>query len=156
MTTPDERTRAVMQTRGFLQELAWAAADSGVSEPVRKEANRLLRHYPSGSNMDLAHQALPQWFGEVSTGCANARQAGRRPAATKECVEWRVGIVQSLDLDRKQCQLMDSMTEELLVFTAKKNVVRPVLAEISIGSCVDYQIDSRRRVVMLGDLPAKE
>ena len=97
MTTPDERTRAVMQARQFLQELAWSAADAGIPEPVRREAVRLLRHYPGGSEMDLMHMALPQWFGEVPDRRGNARPTGRGATASDDGVESGVGIVQSLD-----------------------------------------------------------
>jgi len=63
MTMPDERTRAVLQARAFLQELA--SGDWGPELPpaVRREAHRLLRHYPNAHDLELAHLALPAWFG---------------------------------------------------------------------------------------------
>lgn len=51
MTLPYERTRAVVQTRGFLNELR---VDTSVPEPIRQEARRLLRHYPTVLEMNLA------------------------------------------------------------------------------------------------------
>ncbi len=65
MTTPSERTLAVLQTRTFLGELAFSNAQSGVPEHVRREAKRLLRHFPSSSDMNIAHMHTPIWFGPV-------------------------------------------------------------------------------------------
>ncbi|MGO3354368.1 MAG: BPSL0761 family protein [Halomonas sp.] len=44
MTTPSERTRAIIQTHKFLAELSQSRH---LPEGVRVEAKRLLRHYPS-------------------------------------------------------------------------------------------------------------
>lgn len=44
MTTPHERTRAVVQTREFLECLE---RDPSQSEGMRRAAEQLLRHYPS-------------------------------------------------------------------------------------------------------------
>lgn len=44
MTTPDERTRALVQAGAFLKDLR---ADHTLPESIRIEAHRLLRHYPS-------------------------------------------------------------------------------------------------------------
>lgn len=44
MTTPDERTRNLLQAGAFLKELR---EDKTVPEEVRQEAHRLLRHYPT-------------------------------------------------------------------------------------------------------------
>ncbi|MCY1310361.1 hypothetical protein D9M70_605420 [compost metagenome] len=43
MTTPAERTRAVVQTREFLERLE---RDLSLSEDVRATATTLLRHFP--------------------------------------------------------------------------------------------------------------
>lgn len=59
MTVPEERTRAVLQTRRFLQQLS-ARAD--VPKAVRLEAERLLRHYPDAGHIDAAAAAWPQWW----------------------------------------------------------------------------------------------
>lgn len=69
MTMPDERTRAVMQARQFLQELAM---ETELPATVRREAQRLLRHYPRLNDMALAHLALPTWFGPPQVGEPNA------------------------------------------------------------------------------------
>ena len=44
MTIPSERTRAVLATQEFLQELANPKITPGVSEEVRYAALALLRH----------------------------------------------------------------------------------------------------------------
>lgn len=63
MTTPDERTRAVVQTKEFLYELTVPRLTPGVPQPVREEARRLLRHFPDRGDMSLAARAVPIWFG---------------------------------------------------------------------------------------------
>lgn len=65
MTTPHERTRAVLQTTRFLQQLVDAAKTPGVPDDVRREAHRLLRHYPGRSEMAIASGSCPAWFGPV-------------------------------------------------------------------------------------------
>jgi hypothetical protein len=72
MTTPYERTRALVHTRQFLQDLCDSERSPAVPDPVRVEARRLLRHYPSNRDLELLVMALPQWF---------AREDGRdRPS----------------------------------------------------------------------------
>lgn len=51
MTTPFERTRAVIQAHAFLIEIT---QDLSLPEAIRQEAWRLLRHYPSQEEMLLA------------------------------------------------------------------------------------------------------
>ncbi|EPJ0603695.1 hypothetical protein N5O88_02365 [Pseudomonas sp. GD03721] len=51
MTTPHERTRAVVQTYDFLVELS---KDTSLPERVRRDARFLLRHFPSKNDMLLA------------------------------------------------------------------------------------------------------
>nr|WP_239690084.1 BPSL0761 family protein [Pseudomonas sp. NFPP33] len=48
MTMPDERSRAVVQTREFLVK------DSSLPEKVRDDAKFLLRHFPSQDDVILA------------------------------------------------------------------------------------------------------
>jgi hypothetical protein len=48
MTMPNERTRALIQTRHFLVELA---EDSALSASVRRQAHPRLRHYPNANEM---------------------------------------------------------------------------------------------------------
>jgi hypothetical protein len=61
MTMPNERTRSVVQTRDFLQELKRRA---DVPEEIRNEANRLLRHYPEDWHLDIAATRMPEWWGK--------------------------------------------------------------------------------------------
>lgn len=50
MTMPHERSRAIVQTQEFLEELS---RDVSQSEKVRRAAIQLLRHYPSKSEVLL-------------------------------------------------------------------------------------------------------
>lgn len=68
MTTPDERTRAVLHTREFLEELLSIGAERGVPDALREQARRLLRHYPRVMDLQLASTALPQHFGPPTVG----------------------------------------------------------------------------------------
>jgi hypothetical protein len=63
MTTPDERTRAVMDTRAFLQTLA-GADDITVAGLLRTVAIGLLRHYPLEIDISVSSSALPSLWGE--------------------------------------------------------------------------------------------
>ena len=53
MTMPAERTRNVLQAGAFLRELA---ASQAVPKSVREEAYRLLRHYPTVSDIEAIAQ----------------------------------------------------------------------------------------------------
>jgi hypothetical protein len=66
MTTPEERTRAVLKTREFLVALASPARTPDVPETVRQCAETLLRYYPEFADMAIAHSACPHWFGDPS------------------------------------------------------------------------------------------
>ncbi|MCY1553910.1 hypothetical protein D9M68_904420 [compost metagenome] len=57
MTMPRERTRSIIQTRGFLVDLSH---NLELPEPVRNEARRLLRHYPAADEVLLAGKAEEQ------------------------------------------------------------------------------------------------
>jgi hypothetical protein len=63
MTTPDERTRAVLKTQQLLLDLANPARTPDVPEAVRQRAETLLRHYPEFADMAIAHNACPRWYG---------------------------------------------------------------------------------------------
>lgn len=62
MTTPDERVRAVLQTKDFLEDLCSSETMSGVPDAVRQEARRLLRHYPSRMDLVRASRFCPHIF----------------------------------------------------------------------------------------------
>ena len=63
MTLPDERYRAVKWAEGFLSRLA-GGHYARTPKAVRDEARSILRHYPSGWDMNRAAQAAPEVFQE--------------------------------------------------------------------------------------------
>ncbi|WP_322050555.1 BPSL0761 family protein [Paraburkholderia bannensis] len=64
MTTPDERTIAVIQTRWLLEALV-CATDSIAHSMVRVEALRLLQHYPADADLTISAAALPKVWRSV-------------------------------------------------------------------------------------------
>ena len=62
MTMPDERTRAVLETRRFLEKLAAGQMSRESPQRLRNYAMSLLRHYPSDADMHLTSSALPAWW----------------------------------------------------------------------------------------------
>jgi hypothetical protein len=64
MTLPDERYRAVRQTRLFLQDLITPGKIPRVPRSVREAARGLLRHYPGDYDMYQVCQAAPGVFQE--------------------------------------------------------------------------------------------
>lgn len=61
MTLPHERTRSVVKTRDFLARLASPYLPDGckrIPKPVREEALRLLRHYPSVVDLKYAEESF--------------------------------------------------------------------------------------------------
>lgn len=65
MTIPYERTRALIETKSFLQELQDPKLTPRVPAAVREIARKLLLHYPSYADIELAHKALPMRYGPV-------------------------------------------------------------------------------------------
>ena len=59
MTLPDERYRAVVQTRQFLLRLLITPR---IPKAVKEEARSCLRHYPSDWDMQCAAAASPEVF----------------------------------------------------------------------------------------------
>jgi hypothetical protein len=57
VTRPAERTRTLIQTRDFFLALK---RDLSVAEDVRREAKRLLRHYPSVEEILLHGRILEE------------------------------------------------------------------------------------------------
>ena len=53
MTTPIERTNAVLRTEEFLYSLLDPKQTPRVSKSIRDEALRLLRHYPTRVEMQV-------------------------------------------------------------------------------------------------------
>lgn len=64
MTTPFERTRALVLTKDFLQRLS-SLGDDVVPHEISVEAETLLRHYPGLADIEIAHLSCPIWFGPV-------------------------------------------------------------------------------------------
>jgi hypothetical protein len=60
MTLPDERYRAVALTRKFLEDII--SYRSGLSDELKQEAKRLLRHYPTDYDLDRASEGAPDIF----------------------------------------------------------------------------------------------
>jgi len=59
VTLPDERYRAIQQTRQFLQDLQDRTIYPRVPRAVRAEAYRLLRHYPGSYDLDRLAEKSP-------------------------------------------------------------------------------------------------
>jgi hypothetical protein len=68
MTTPFERTRAVLETKSFLLKLVDTKRLPRVPKSVREHAQYLLRHYPSYLDIDTAHTTSPDLFGPSMSG----------------------------------------------------------------------------------------
>ena len=64
MTLPDERYRAVIQTRRFLLDLCNSEHTPRVPKLVRETARSMLRHYPNDWEMQQAAAASPEVFQE--------------------------------------------------------------------------------------------
>lgn len=79
MTEPHRRTRALLKTRVFLEQLSCPADTPRVPAHVRAFAKQLLRDYPTHDDIETAHQALPDVFGPVIQ-----RQAEGLPASEFE------------------------------------------------------------------------
>lgn len=61
MTLPDERYRAVLQTRKFLFEILNTAR---VPKAIKENATYCLRHYPTEYDMSKAAKDSPDIFAE--------------------------------------------------------------------------------------------
>ena len=59
MTLPDERYRAIMQAREFLERLSFSSETKRIPLAIRKEARALLRHYPGEWDLDQIEQYAP-------------------------------------------------------------------------------------------------
>ena len=65
MTLPDERYRAVMWAKRFLQELTHDSKKyPGVPKSVRQEAHSILRHFPTEPDLQRAANSAPEVFQE--------------------------------------------------------------------------------------------
>jgi hypothetical protein len=64
MTLPDERYRAVQQTRRFLFDLCNTQHTPRVPKLIRDTARDMLRHYPDEYDMKKTAQTSPDIFAE--------------------------------------------------------------------------------------------
>ena len=64
MTLPDERYRAVIQTRRFLFDLCNPEHTPKVPKLIRETARSMLRHYPDEYDMKKTAQTSPDIFAE--------------------------------------------------------------------------------------------
>ena len=64
MTLPDERYRAVVQTRRFLMDLCNPQHTPRVPKLIRETARSMLRHYPDLWEMQQVANASPHIFAE--------------------------------------------------------------------------------------------
>jgi hypothetical protein len=64
MTLPDERYRAVIQTRRFLFDLCNPEHTPKVPKLIRETARSMLRHYPDEYDMKKTAQTSPDIFQE--------------------------------------------------------------------------------------------
>ena len=67
ITQLHQRTRALLKTIRFLEELTCPGDTPRVPAHIRDTARRLLRHYPGLLDIELAHKALPEVYGPVPT-----------------------------------------------------------------------------------------
>ena len=64
MTLPDERYRAVVETRRFLLDLTNPQHTPQIPKLIRDTARSMLRHYPSVWDMNAASELAPHIFQE--------------------------------------------------------------------------------------------
>lgn len=65
MTMPDERTRALLWAREFLETIQRSDLWPTVPDELRRQAHSILRHYPIHSQLDHFHMLAPELFGAV-------------------------------------------------------------------------------------------
>lgn len=65
MTLPDERYRAVKNTRMFLLELTDPTKTPRIPKHIRQTASWCLRHYPSEYDLKRASNGSPEVFAET-------------------------------------------------------------------------------------------
>jgi hypothetical protein len=63
MTMPDERTRALRWAREFLEEIQRTDLWPTVSEDLRRQAQVILRHFPTNAQLNHFHIRVPDLFG---------------------------------------------------------------------------------------------
>lgn len=61
MTMPAERTTSLFDAGEFLQEILFLEPGYIIDEAIRKKAQRILRHYPPKSELDLLVQNVEKY-----------------------------------------------------------------------------------------------
>lgn len=84
MTLPDERYRAVLNTRKFLVDLCNPKATPRIPKEIRQQANWCLRHYPSQWDLDQAAEGAPHVFQEQMEVVTRLFKKYEETKATKE------------------------------------------------------------------------
>jgi len=87
MTLPDERYRAVIQTRRFLLDLCNSQHTPRVPKLIRETARAALRHYPSDWDMQRAAEGSPEVFQERMEDLHRFVATGVRAAEVNEAAE---------------------------------------------------------------------
>lgn len=87
MTMPCERTRAVQYTREFLLRLCNPKETPRVPKEVRREASRLLKHYPGTFYLGEAAKNSPDVFGPALPTEYERKQEEERARWHKEYYE---------------------------------------------------------------------
>jgi len=64
MTMPDERRRAVHNTREFLRSLLDPKVTPKVPKTIRKQAYWVLKHFPSDNEIEKARLNYAEVFGD--------------------------------------------------------------------------------------------
>lgn len=59
MTLPDERYRAIIYTKNFLQDLLNPTLTPKVPKQIRQRAHSLLRHFPEEFYLSMLAEARP-------------------------------------------------------------------------------------------------
>ena len=167
MTTPEERTQAVMQTKRFLERLCSNGSTSyEVPEEIRRTARRLLKHYPGGAHLDQAAVAWPgSWAGERRGQTPSQEHAPSylellarlrafgEPASVGEGTggsEWQTGTVIRLSRGAGFGYVRDSARGCAYIFS----VTRVLKVSQAHLLCVDRQV--RFRVNLIGHVDELE
>lgn len=66
MTKPDERFRALKQSRKLLEELCDPGKTPRVPSIVRDRARAILKHYPSDYELDIIAEHCPEMLEKLS------------------------------------------------------------------------------------------
>lgn len=63
MTIPAERSRATKYAQDFMRDLLDPKVTPRVPSGVREMARRILKHFPSAFDLQIAHQNNPELWG---------------------------------------------------------------------------------------------